>query len=300
MKKELTAEYMKEVSKGFKKVFDNALASQNKDYQAIATEIRANTVTVDYAFLADFPNMREWVGDREFKKLEAYNYIITKKNWESSISVDRDVIAYDNLGLVKPKIQRLAEVANEHYNELIFTLLEKNDVCYDGEKFFSKAHMVGDKTYSNMVEGELNKTNFELARMMMRNFKGEHGRPLMLAPTLLVVPPALESVAIELFKMQTTNLKNVGATNPLYNAVKDIVVCPWLKSDKNWFLFDTSKSIKPFILQINKAVEFVAQDKSDSEANFLRREHRFGIDTEDNAGYGLWQMAIGGIVKETE
>jgi len=33
------------------------------------------------------------------------------------------------------------------------------------------------------------------------------------------------------------------------------------------------------------------QDKLDNEAAFMRKEFRYGIDTEDNAGYGLWQMA---------
>ena len=45
------------------------------------------------------------------------------------------------------------------------------------------------------------------------------------------------------------------------------------------------------MLQKNKEAEFVAQDKLDNEAAFMRKEFRYGVDTEDNAGYGLWQMA---------
>ncbi|WP_163499497.1 Mu-like prophage major head subunit gpT family protein [Helicobacter suis] len=56
-------------------------------------------------------------------------------------------------------------------------------------------------------------------------------------------------------------------------------------------LLDTSKTIKPIILQTNKPVEFSALDQPTNQNNFMRREFLYGIDSEDNAGYGLWQLA---------
>jgi phage major head subunit gpT-like protein len=58
-----------------------------------------------------------------------------------------------------------------------------------------------------------------------------------------------------------------------------------------WYLLDCSRAIKPFILQIRRRPEFVAQDQSNDENAFLRRKYRYGVDDRKNVGYGLWQLA---------
>ena len=288
MADKLDAAYMKEISKGFKTVFNNALNSLNKDYQKVATQIRSNVITTDYTWLGDTPSLKEWVGDRTYKDLTAYKYSITKKNWEASLEVDRDVIAYDSLGVVKPRIQMLAEEVERHYNELIFGLLTNNGTAYDGKNFFATDHSIGGTVFSNLLNLPLTQDNFQTARQQMRGVVDENGRPLFIKPSLLVVPPELEFTAIDILKAD----KNAqGGFNRTYN-MAEVLVCDWLSDPKAWYLLDCSKSIKPFILQINKEVEFVAQDKPDSEHNFNRRKFRYGIDTEDNAGYALWQLAL--------
>lgn len=64
-------------------------------------------------------------------------------------------------------------------------------------------------------------------------------------------------------------------------------------SGNPWFLMDLSRSIKPIILQTRKAIEFVAQDKPDSENVFMRKKYRYGVDDRKNVGFGLWQLAYG-------
>jgi phage major head subunit gpT-like protein len=60
-----------------------------------------------------------------------------------------------------------------------------------------------------------------------------------------------------------------------------------------WYLLDCSRPIKPFILQIRKRPEFVAQDRPDDENAFMRKKFRYGVDDRKAAGYGLWQLAWG-------
>jgi len=64
-------------------------------------------------------------------------------------------------------------------------------------------------------------------------------------------------------------------------------------SSAAWFLLDTSRMIKPFILQKRRAAEFTALDKPDDEGVFNRKEYVYGVDGRWNAGYGLWQLAYG-------
>lgn len=132
----LDSAYMQSVSKGLSKVFNDALKEVSGDYTKIATELKANTMSVDYGFIGSLPNMREWIGERELKDLSANKYTIMRKKWESTIQVERDVIEYDNLGIVKPRVQSLAQEVYNHYDELVFSLLESNGNCYDGKSFF--------------------------------------------------------------------------------------------------------------------------------------------------------------------
>lgn len=287
MARELTAAYMKEVNIGLSTVFNNALELSLKDYEKISMRFNATTPTVDYHFLGALPKMREWVGDRVFNNLKGHKYTISKKNWESSIEIDRDVIIYDNLGLVKPQIEMLASEVEEHYNDMIFSLLEQNGVCFDGQNFFSKTHDIGGVNFSNLFDLPLNATNLQNLRVQMRSLKNENAKPLNLNPNLLVVPLTLEGIAREITQADIIN----GTTNPMKGIV-EVFATPYLTNDKDWYLLDTTKPIKPLILQVNKEVEFVAKDEPKDDANFMRRAFQYGIDTEDNVGYGLWQTAF--------
>lgn len=60
-----------------------------------------------------------------------------------------------------------------------------------------------------------------------------------------------------------------------------------------WFMLDTSRSIKPLILQMRRPAQFVAKDKPSDDNVFEDNELRYGVDGRWNAGFGFWQMAYG-------
>lgn len=64
-----------------------------------------------------------------------------------------------------------------------------------------------------------------------------------------------------------------------------------------WFLLDTTRIMKPLILQKRKNYNFVTLDGEKDENVFMRNEYVYGVDARLNAGYGLWQLAYGS--KET-
>jgi len=59
-----------------------------------------------------------------------------------------------------------------------------------------------------------------------------------------------------------------------------------------WYLLDTSKFIKPLLVQMRKNPEFVSQDSPDDENVFMRKKFLYGVDYRGNAGYSFWQMAF--------
>ena len=58
-----------------------------------------------------------------------------------------------------------------------------------------------------------------------------------------------------------------------------------------WFLLDTSRVIRPLILQKRKPYNFVSKDKEDDDNVFFKKEYIYGVDARLNVGYGLWQLA---------
>ena len=287
MANKLTTALLLALSNALSKIFNSSLATVETNYEKIATVIDVKTKTVTYAFLGGFPKMREWIGDRVLKDLTAYKYSITNKKWEVTIEEDVEVIEHDELGIVKIKVQQMAHDAKTHYDELVFPLLETNGDCYDGEKFFSAKHPVGKTTMSNIGDKALNQKSFMEARGEMRGITSDEGKSLKIKPNLLVVPPELEQVALEILKKDF--LEN-GESN-ITKGICEYIVSDELTDDKAWYLMDTKRPLKPIILQRSKKITFVSMNKEDDEGVFMRDSVRYGVSARDNSGYGLWQLA---------
>lgn len=60
-----------------------------------------------------------------------------------------------------------------------------------------------------------------------------------------------------------------------------------------WFLLDTTRVLKPLILQQRKPYNFVAMNQEDDENVLMRKEYIYGVDARLNVGFGLWQLAYG-------
>lgn len=59
-----------------------------------------------------------------------------------------------------------------------------------------------------------------------------------------------------------------------------------------WLLLDTSKVVKPFIIQTRKDYKFINLDKDSDENVFKRGKFVYGVEARLNAGFGLWQLAF--------
>lgn len=60
-----------------------------------------------------------------------------------------------------------------------------------------------------------------------------------------------------------------------------------------WYLLDTSRALKPLILQERKKPNFVAKVDETDDNVFDRKEFVYGVDCRRNAGFGFWQLAYG-------
>ncbi|MGC5328891.1 Mu-like prophage major head subunit gpT family protein [Brevibacillus sp. SYSU BS000544] len=289
----INATNLRSIYTGFKVIFNQALQNAKPMWTKIATLVPSTARDEEYKWLGKFPRMREWIGSRVLDNLATHGYTIKNKSFEATIAVDRDDIEDDQIGVYTPMIEGLAQSAANHPDELVFTLLPRGftERCYDGQYFFDEEHQDGDgPVQSNKGTKKLSSASYSAAYAQMMSLKDEHGNPLSVTPTVLVVPPQLREMGLKILQAETNEN---GETNVNRNSA-ELLVAPWLASDPNaWFLLDTSKPVKPIIFQERKKPNFDALDQPTDENVFMKKQYIYGVDSRDNAGYGLWQLAYG-------
>lgn len=155
----VTAAAVTALQVGFKKSFQDAFNATrpNSDYTKVATVITSTSKSETYGWLGKFPKMREWVGDRVIKDMEAFGYTITNKDFESTVGVDRNDIEDDNLGIYTPLFAEMGLSAAQQPDDLVFSLLKAgaSSLCYDGQYFFDTDHPSYDETGAATVASNI-------------------------------------------------------------------------------------------------------------------------------------------------
>lgn len=126
----------------YKAAFKGAFDGAQTDWEKISTVVPSATESNLYAFLGQFPRLREWLGDRQIKNMSAFDYSIVNKDFESTVSVDRNKIEDDVFGIFAPLMAEMGAAAKTHPDEIIFALLAlgASELCYDGQNFFDTDH----------------------------------------------------------------------------------------------------------------------------------------------------------------
>lgn len=283
-----------------KTLFNNAFAAAPSTWQQIAMEVPSTSGQTDYSWLSNFPQMRRWIGAKHVKALEAYKYTIVNEDFEATVEVDRNHIEDDQVGIYAPQAQSAGYSSAQLPDELVYEAVNLSFTrrCFDGQYFFDTDHPVGDTVVSNKMTKALSAAtraaadaSYGAARLAMRKFKDEEGRPLNITPNVLLVPPALEATA----KILLNNPKLEDDTPNPYQGTATLVVDARLTSDTQWFLLDTTRPVKPFIYQPRKRPEFVQQTDMNSPDVFNLKKYKFGAEARAASGYGFWQTAFGSL-----
>lgn len=138
---------------GAKSVFNNRLGEAKPLYPQISTKIPSATKSNVYPFLGTFPSLKEWIGERTIKSIAAHGFSIENRKFESTISISREDVEDDNIGMLANMVSDMADAAANHPDELIFELIKQgfNKKCYDGKPFFSADHTVTIETEDTTV-----------------------------------------------------------------------------------------------------------------------------------------------------
>jgi phage major head subunit gpT-like protein len=286
------------LAKGLLTNFFEGYNSVETHWQEVATKVPSTARSENYAWIGSIPRLRKMRGERIPKKLLEHTYTLTNEEYEASIEVKHADIKDDQTGQYGLQAKSIGESAKVFPDELIFeTLLPGGftSLCYDGQYFFDTDHPIGEtgSTQSNKITSALDATSFQTARTMLRKMKDDFGRPTMNRnmDLLIVVPADLEATAETIFEAL---VNSSGATNTLKGKAR-ILVADWLADTNNWYLLNVAGIIKPFVLQEREFIPFEALEEG-SESNFMRKKNYYGTYWRGNAGYGLYQKAIGALV----
>ena len=273
-------------------------------WDKVATLIRSDKDTEEYAWLGALPGVREFLDERQAQDMAPYAYAIKNKTWESTIAVDRAALEDDLYGQIALRIKQMASVSKQHLDIIVFEMLGAGftAACYDGTPFFGTHPLsnVGQGgTQTNKGADALTAAALQAAITAMMRFRDDQGKPAGVKPNVLVVPPELYWEATELLTSSQypdpiTTASQYLAVNPL-KGMLTLVTSPYLTSPSDWFLLDTARVVRAVVLQMRKDFEFGALE-DDSENGFMRDQYLYGVRARYNVGFGDWRAAFGAEV----
>jgi len=132
--------------KGYRAEYQKALSDYQAkaQWQRIATLVPSVSASNLYAWLGQFPMLREWIGARVIKAMAAKGYEIENKTFEATVSILRTAVEDDQAGVYLPMFNEMGRAAAYHPDSLVFGALKNGmaSECFDGQNFFDAEHPV--------------------------------------------------------------------------------------------------------------------------------------------------------------
>lgn len=284
----VTSDFLSAVLSGFRAIFTDAFTAADKEalWKALCLETQSDSDKETYSWLEAVPSISEWVAERRVYGLSAEGYEIQNKNYEGTISVDRNTLEDDKYGMIAPRVRQLAARMANHPAKLVFQLLNAgaSTVTYDGVNFFSDTRSFDDSgNIDNIVAGayaadsDKIRAGIGAAVEKIRGFCDNRGEYLDLVPDTIVCSPVME------IPIRNALIPAVaGTVRAEAQLIERIIVSPYLTSGAtaghDYYLVCTKNALKPMLFQLRKKPEFVALDKPDSKEVFMRRLVHYGVD----------------------
>lgn len=273
-----------------------AAAEDASEIKPYIMETTSDGSDEEYGWLGQSPSMNEWVDERKLKALNDFDYKLKNKDYEATLSVDRNAIEDDRLGNVQIRINDLASKAKLHPRKLFFEALlaGTTQLCYDGQPFFSNAHVEGKSgVQTNLMASagvtlENISSDISAAVAQMKGLKDDIGEPLDEGDVEIGI---ICSLTMESKFNDLNSFEKINNTDNKYRGKIKSIVATGRYTGNVWYLANIKNGLKPFIRQVRKPVTFSSLE-NESESGFMRKTYHYGVDSREVFGYGLWQKMI--------
>ena len=217
-------------------------------------------------------------------------------------------ITSDHLGLYSSLFANLGDVAAQHPDELVSSLLLGgfDTKCYTGKNFFDANHepVKGKTKFTNKATYKLSPLSFDAARTNLKGRLNAQGRPMNLGRKLvLVVSPQNETMGKQILQadfIQQTAQNGQGAvvsSAAVSNTRKGdatLKVWPQLAATPDaWFLLEVGYVMRPILFQTHTMPRIVAVNQPNDSWVVLHHTFLYQAYGIYNAGYGMPEFAFG-------
>jgi phage major head subunit gpT-like protein len=294
----VNADTLAAIRTDFQAIFLEAYAGFVNPLEALVTEFPNNSDFLDLSWLGAPPAMKEWIDEKSVEGLRRFRYLITNKEWETTLAMKRTAIERDQLGLYKPQIQDMAIVAKVHLASLVSALLTGGEagLAFDGVEYFDNTRSIGDSgNIDNLLAGTgvtqaTFAADFAAARAALLSFKNDRGEPANPVLDLIaVVPGGLQYVA-----EQTFNASIISNTSNVLMSAAKVAVDPRMAATDatDWYLLNVFGPIKPLAMSMVNRGAFKALDSPTSDHVFKKAEFLYSVEGTYNGGYLLPWKAV--------
>ncbi len=256
-------------------------------------EVNSTGDSEDYNWLGAIPAMEKWIDGRPHSKLSQFGQTITNHDYANGIEIPLNWIDDDKLGQAEPRIKQLTDGYYKHVFREFLSLITNGSstVCYDGKNFFATDHEEGDSgVQSNYASsgGTLTADNVEARYAAMTELVDDTGELLHITPTHLAFGSSYRTAAHEI--IVAPKLAN-GADNPNAGLLEPLLI-PGFGTSPRWMIVDMSSSMRPFIKQNRRKLDFHAKDQPSDQMVYDKRIAQYGADYRGGYGYGFWQTVF--------
>lgn len=274
----------------------------DESWLTLCTQVASTKSKETYAMLGATPKMREWVDERLPKLIKEYGFEIINKKYEATVAITEEAIEDDQTGQIMLAIRDLANEARRFPGEKALEVLVGgvSAECYDGQYFFDTDHEEGKSgTQSNDLTLELTSANLSTNRTTMMRFKDDQGKVMNIQGDTLVVPPELESTAVELtgaveiaryVASGTDKMPTINVHKGKYNVITN----PFITDVDSWYFGCCNRPTKPLIYQTRRKPRFITLGGTGSVSDdwFNTGVIKMGVDSRFGIGYGNWRYCI--------
>lgn len=215
--------------------------------------------------LDSFPSLREVRPGAEYKyaTIGDKGEAIALATYGELFSIDRQSIVNDDMSMITTIPERMGRAARRTIGDLVYAmLLDESHKMRDGMPTFCKGH-------HNYFNAQLTTISLSRAKEEMRLQSSDAGGFLNITPKFMIVPPGLESRAIQVLNSQLQPFTTTNCVNPFYKSL-ELLVEPRLYNSEfphQWFLAAS---------QGMDTLEVAYLDGI--EAPYLEQQERFSVD----------------------
>lgn len=302
---QITPQTLRDLRVAINMLYTGARTKTPSVYQDFATRTSTASKTVSFPSHAATRPLRRWEGERRVVNGKAYDYRVTAEKFELTMGIPVEEIEDDNIGAYNALVMDMGEQTALWPDDLVFEALLAGEtgLAFDGKAFFASDHSIGGSAAIDNLFGSTSLTKDNVAGVIeqMMSYVGEDGRSLRVKPTILAVPPALQEEGLAI--VGSNILAQVFGSNTAAAAVDNTMrgrltlkVYPELAasaggSDTSWYLFDTTRSVKPLVFVERSAPVFTFKNADTDDNVFWDDEVAFGVRARGAAGYGPFWLA---------